>query len=152
MLNVSVLQGRLVKEPELEMCGSNGDIARLRFTLACERSYAAKGQERKTDFIDCVAWRQTAEFIAKFFKKGSLILVEGATQTDVVEKDDGTKRKYTQINVTSVNFCGSKKDNAGGENASAPAQAASAASAQNGGTSGDGGEDLVIDDDEDLPF
>lgn len=144
MLNVNIVQGRFVKEPELEMCGANKDIARLRFTLACERSYAAKGQERKTDFIDCVAWRQTAEFISKYFNKGSLVLVRGSTQTDTVEKEDGQKRKYTQLNVESADFCGSKKDNAGTQSA------AGAAPAATGGTSGD--EELVIDDDEDMPF
>lgn len=144
MQNTSILQGRLVKEPELAKCGANKDVSRLRFAIACERSYAAKGQERKTDFIDCVAWRSTAEFIDKYFGKGDLILIRGSILTDVVEKDDGQKRKYTQVNVEEVNFCGSKKDSAGARDNSTAAPAAA-------GGATDGG-DVFIDDDEDMPF
>lgn len=147
MLNSSIIQGRLVKDPELEMCGANNDIPRLRLTVACERSFVTKGRERKTDFIDCVAWRQTAEHIAKYFSKGSLILVEGSIHTDTVENKEGQKRKYTQLTVDSVNFCGSKKDNAGGQS---EAPATPAAPAATGGDPNEG--DIIIDDDEDLPF
>ena len=149
MLNINIVQGNLVADPELKKVGPNGDISAVSFTVACTRDYAPKGKEKETDFIDCQAWRHTAEFIAKYFKKGQQILVQGSTQTRTGEKD-GVKRKYTTLNVESANFCGyNKGDSAGGGSASAPA--ASAAPAATGGASVE--DDYVIDDDtQDLPF
>ena len=75
-----------------------------------ERAYAKQGEQRQTDFIDCVAWRNTAEFITKYFQKGSMIAVTGSIQTRSYEDKNGNKRKAVEILVNSVNFCGSKAD------------------------------------------
>lgn len=145
MLNNVSLQGRLVADPELKKVG-NGDISCVRFTLAVDRNFVAQGKERETDFIDCTAWRSTADFISKYFTKGQLMIVEGSIQTAMSEKD-GIKRKYTKVIVERTNFCGSKKDSGGGDTAKAAEPAAAPAA------SGGSQEDYsVIDDDEDLPF
>lgn len=145
MLNTVALQGRLVADPELKKVGS-GDVSQARLTIAVDRNFVAQGKERETDFIDCTAWRGTADFIAKYFTKGQLIVVNGSIQTYVAEKE-GQKRKYTKVIVDQANFGGSKGENSGGNNnAKAEQPAAPAAS---GGNLDDFS---VVDDDEDLPF
>lgn len=79
MLNVVALEGRLVADPELKVKQSGLNVCKFR--IACERSYAPAGQQRQADFIDIVAWRQRAEFVCKYFSKGSLILIDGSIQT-----------------------------------------------------------------------
>lgn len=149
MLNVVALQGRLVRDPELTKVGNDG-ISRTRFTLAVDRSFVQKGQERQADFIDCTAWRGTADFINKYFAKGQMIVVNGSIQTHTGENREGQKRKYVSVNVEQANFCGSKSENGGGtsEQAAPPAQAA--APDATGGTPDD--DFTYIDEDEDLPF
>lgn len=105
MINNSVLVGRLVKDPELKQTQSG--VSYVNITLAVERSYAAEGKDRETDFIDCRAWRNTAEFIAKWFTKGSWIGVEGEIQTNNYEGQDGVKRKAVYIQIRQVSFVGS---------------------------------------------
>lgn len=108
MLNVVNLQGRIVAEPELKRTQS--DISVLSFTIAVDRDYTPKGQDKQTDFIDCTAWRQTAEFVSKYFHKGDLILVQGSIQTRSYEDKNGNRRKAVEIQVDKAHFCGSKKD------------------------------------------
>ena len=108
MLNVAVLMGRLVADPELKHTPS--DIAVTRFTIAVNRNYGKTAEERKTDFIDVVAWRGTAEFVCKYFKKGQLIAVDGSIQTGSYQDKDGIKRKTFEIVANNVNFAESKKD------------------------------------------
>ena len=79
MINMVALMGRLTYEPELRTTPSGVSV--LRFQVACDRNYQRSGQDRQADFIDCVAWRQTAEFISRYFHKGSMIAVEGSIQT-----------------------------------------------------------------------
>lgn len=129
MMNVVALMGRLTYEPELKSTPSGVSV--LRFQLACDRNYTPAGAERQTDFIDCVAWRQTAEFISRYFRKGSMIAVEGTIQTSSYTDKYGAKRKQTEVLANNVSFCGSKQQ----EN-TAPIAA----------------EFEPIDDDEDLPF
>jgi len=107
MLNCAVIQGRLTADPELRQTPSN--VAVTRFTVAVDRGYAKQGEERKADFINVVCWRQTAEFVNKYFQKGSMIVVQGSIQTGSYEKD-GVKRNTFEIKADNVSFCGSKND------------------------------------------
>lgn len=108
MLNLSTLQGRIVATPELKTTQTGLSVTS--FTLAVERDYTPKGQDKQTDFIDCIAWRNTAEFIEKYFSKGDLIIVQGSIQTRTYEAKDGSKRKAFEIVVDKAHFCGAKSD------------------------------------------
>ena len=107
MLNISVIMGRLTAEPELKTT-PNG-VTVTSFTVAVNRNYKS-GEEQKTDFINCVAWRQTAEFISKYFHKGSMIAINGSIQQRSYTDKDGNKRTAFEIVVDNANFCGSKNE------------------------------------------
>lgn len=109
MINNSVLMGRLTATPELRQTASGVSVTS--FTLAVERSFVKQGEERQADFIDCVAWRNTAEFVTRYFEKGSMIAVVGSIQTRNYEDKNGNKRKATEIVVDNASFCGSKGEN-----------------------------------------
>lgn len=109
MLNVVALMGRLVADPELKH--TPNDVPVCSFTIAVDRSYVKSGTERQADFIDIVAWRGTAEFVAKYFRKGQLIAVQGAIQTRSYTDKDNNKRKAFEIVADNVHFAESKKDN-----------------------------------------
>ena len=102
MINNVVLMGRLVAAPELRSTGTG--ISVTSFTLAVERAYAKSGEQRQADFIDCVAWRNTAEFITKYFQKGSMIAITGSIQTRNYEDKNGNKRKAVEILVDNASF------------------------------------------------
>lgn len=108
MINTVALIGRLTYEPELKSTPQG--ISVIRFQVAVDRNYQAKGQERQTDFIDCVAWRQSAEFISRYFHKGSMIAIEGSIQTENYTDKDGNKRKSVEVVANNVSFCGSKEN------------------------------------------
>lgn len=107
MLNSAILMGRLTADPELKYTPSQ--IAVIRFTLAVERSYAKQGEERQTDFIDVVAWRQTAEFVSRYFRKGQLVAVQGQINTHGYTDKDGNKRKAFEVVADQVHFAEAKK-------------------------------------------
>ncbi len=107
MLNVAVLMGRLVADPELKH--TPNDIAVTRFTIAVGRNFGKTAEERKTDFIDILAWRNTAEFVCKYFRKGQLIAVEGTIQTGSYQDKDGNKRKTFEVLANNVQFAESKR-------------------------------------------
>ena len=117
MINSVVLMGRLTYEPELKTTPSGVSV--IHFQLAVDRRYS-KGEEKQADFIDCTAWRQTAEFISKYFHKGSMIAVEGAIHTDSYTDKDGNNRKSVIVIVNNVSFCGSKAENGINTNQSRP--------------------------------
>ena len=106
MLNRTILMGRLTRAPELR--STPGGASVCSFTLAVDRKYVAKGEERQTDFISCVAWRNTAEFISKYFTKGQLMAVEGSLETRSWEDNDGKKHKAMDVVVSDVSFAGDK--------------------------------------------
>lgn len=133
MLNNAVIMGRLTSDPELRKTTS--DISVTRFTVAVDRGYVKEGEERKADFIDVLAWRGTAEFVCKYFGKGSMIAVQGAIQTGTYEKD-GIKRKTFEIVADNVSFCGGKENKADGGSQVTP----------------NNFEPTEIDDDDELPF
>ena len=120
MLNHIVIMGRLVRDPELRRTGSGTAVAS--FTVAVDRDFAPKnGGERETDFIDCVAWRQTGEFVSKYFCKGSMIVVTGRLQLRDWQDKDGNKRRSAEILVDSAYFGESKQNDKGSQSAySAP--------------------------------
>ena len=109
MLNHITIMGRLVRDPELRRTGSG--IAVASFCVAVDRDYAPKdGGERKTDFINCVAWRQTGEFISKYFSKGRIIVVDGRLEMRDWTDKEGNKRTSAEINVDNAYFGDSKRD------------------------------------------
>ena len=114
-LNNCTFLGRLTKDPDAGKTQS--DVSYCRFCVAVDRGYVKEGEERKADFIDCTAWRGTADFIAKYFHKGDIIGVTGSIQTGTYEKD-GVKRKTWDLMVQQASFAGKK--NEGSENASKP--------------------------------
>lgn len=107
MLNTITVMGRLTRDPELRRTGSG--IAVTSFTVAVDRDFASEGQEKETDFIDCVAWRQTAEFVSKYFTKGSMAVVKGRLQIRSWTDKDGNKRRTAEIVADNVYFGESKK-------------------------------------------
>ena len=113
MLNHITIMGRLTRDPELRRTGSG--IAVASFTLAVDRDFSPRdGGERETDFIDCVAWRQTGEFVSKYFTKGRMAVVSGRLQISGWTDKDGNKRTSAEINVDNAYFGDSKRDNDNG--------------------------------------
>ena len=109
MLNHIVIMGRLTRDPELRRTGSG--VAVASFRVAVDRDFAPKdGGERKADFIDCVAWRQTGEFISKYFTKGRMIIVDGRLEMRDWTDKEGNKRTSAEIVVANAYFGDSKRD------------------------------------------
>lgn len=152
MLNRVILMGRLTADPELKQT-PNG-ISVTSFSLAVDRNFAGKGTERQTDFINCVAWRQTAEFISRYFAKGRMMAVEGSLQVrNYVDKNEN-KRQAVEVVVDQAYFADSKNaapssSPAPSYQSAAPAYAPAAPVAFNAGSVEDFQE---IDDEDDLPF
>ena len=112
-LNIIVLQGRLVRDPEMRTTQSG--VAVASFTLAVDRDFSGRdGGEKQTDFIDCTAWRHTAEFVSKYFSKGRMAVVSGRLQIDNYTDNDGNKRKSAKVVADNIYFGDSKKDGAAG--------------------------------------
>ena len=107
MLNHITIMGRLVRDPELRRTGSG--IAVASFTVAVDRDFAQDGK-KETDFIECVAWRQTGEFVSKYFRKGSMIVVSGRLQIRNWNDKDGNKRRSAEVVVDNVYFGDSRRD------------------------------------------
>jgi single-strand DNA-binding protein len=110
VLNKIILMGRLTRDPELRR--TSGGTAVTSFSLAVERDYKEQGGEKKTDFIDIVAWRNTAEFVSKYFSKGRMTVVEGRLQIRSWMDHDGTQRRAAEVVADSVYFGDSKRENA----------------------------------------
>jgi len=107
-MNKIILMGRLTATPELRKTAS--DLSVTSFSVAVPRVYTKQGEERQTDFIDCVAWRNTAEFICKYFSKGNMIALVGTLQTRMYEDKNGNNRKAVEVLVENTYFTGSKSD------------------------------------------
>ena len=144
MLNCAVIMGRLTADPELRQTPSGVSVTRC--TVAVDRGYVKAGEERKADFINVVAWRQTAEFVSRYFQKGSMIAVQGSIQTGSYEKD-GVKRYTVEISADNVSFCGSKSET-GTSGAPSATVSTAAPSFSNGGLD----DFAAMADDDDLPF
>ena len=116
MLNHIVIMGRLTRDPELRRTGSG--IAVASFSLAVDRDFGGRdGGERETDFIDCVAWRHTGEFVSKYFTKGRMAVVSGRLQIRSWTDKDGNKRRTAEVVADNVYFGDSRRDNDNGGNA-----------------------------------
>ncbi len=118
MFNLVVLTGRLTADPELKTT-ANG-LSVTTFSIAVDRRYRS-GEERQTDFINIVAWRQSAEFITKYFKKGNLIGIEGSIQTRRYQDKNGNNRTAFEVVVNNVQFVESKRDSGAPMGDTAPA-------------------------------
>ena len=113
MLNHITIMGRLTRDPELRRTGSG--IAVASFTVAVDRDFGGRdGGEKETDFIDCVAWRQTGEFVSKYFTKGRMIVVSGRLQIRSWTDKDGNKRRTAEVVADNCYFGDSKRDSDGG--------------------------------------
>ncbi|MBQ1545580.1 MAG: single-stranded DNA-binding protein [Clostridia bacterium] len=154
MLNCAVIMGRLTADPELRTTTSGVSVTS--FTVAVDRNYQKAGTERQTDFINVVAWRQTAEFVSRYFHKGSMIAVQGSIQTRNYEDRNGNKRTAVEIVADNVSFTGSKAETGtGAPQGQAYTQAAPAAApaAPAASFSTAGADDFSsLDTDDDLPF
>ena len=150
MLNHIVIMGRLVRDPELRRTGSG--VAVASFRVAVDRDFAPKdGGERKADFIDCVAWRQTGEFISKYFAKGRMIVVDGRLEMRDWTDKDGNKRTSAEIVVANAYFGDSKRDgDSGNAYSAAPAASFGGYSAPASAPASDFA--MLSDDDAQLPF
>ena len=140
MLNHIVIMGRLTRDPELRRTGSG--VAVASFTLAVDRDFTGKDGEKETDFIDCVAWRNTGEFVSKYFSKGRMACVSGSLQIRNWTDKDGNNRRQAEIVADNVYFADSK--NAAENGGSRPTAATAAPAA--------GSFELMDIDDEELPF
>ena len=113
MLNHITIMGRLTRDPELRRTGSG--IAVASFTVAVDRDFSGRdGGEKETDFIDCVAWRQTGEFVSKYFTKGSMMVVSGRLQIRSWTDKEGNKRRTAEVVADNVYFGESKRSDNGG--------------------------------------
>lgn len=146
MLNRVILMGRLVADPELKTTPSG--ISVTSFRIAVDRSYAKAGEERQTDFINIVCWRNTAEFVCKYFPKGSLMALEGQLQTRTYQDKDGTTRYIVEVLADNVSFTGEKTEKQGSKPQSYPVPTAAPTVYASG--SDKDFEEMPIDDD--LPF
>ena len=140
MLNRIILQGRLTRDPELRHTSSNTPVAS--FALAVDRDYKSQDGEKSTDFIDIVAWRNTAEFVSKYFAKGRMAVVDGRLQLLDWTDKDGNKRRSAEVLAEHIYFGDSKRDDAHGDTYA-------------GSQPPSGGVNVPatdFDDDSDLPF
>lgn len=107
-MNVIALMGRTTTDIELKTTANGVSVAS--FSLAVDRKYTPKGQERQTDFINCVAWRSNAEFISKWFRKGDMVAVEGELQMKKYTDKNGIERTAHEVVIENAYFCGGKKN------------------------------------------
>ena len=170
MLNHITIMGRLTRDPELRRTGSG--VAVASFTVAVDRDFGGRdGGEKETDFIDCVAWRQTGEFVSKYFTKGRMIVVSGRLQIRSWTDKDGNKRRTAEVVADNCYFGDSKRDgdssnggntyggnaygsygnnNYGGYNAPAPSYGGNSYAAPAAAPASDFA--MLDDDDAQLPF
>lgn len=160
MLNHIAIMGRFVRDPELQHTAAGISVAR--FTVACDRDFKNKETgSRDVDFVDCTAWRNTAEFVCNHFSKGRMAVVEGRLQIDNWTDKEGNKRRSSTVLVSSIYFADSKPKEGGGANSTPSANSGnysepgggfgSSPSYGFGGGSSDGFTE-ISDDDGDLPF
>jgi single-strand DNA-binding protein len=123
MLNKVILQGRLVADPELRHTQSGTAV--VSFRIACDRDFKSKDPNaQNADFISVVAWRQTAEFISRYFTKGSMILVDGRLQARDYTDNNGNRRYVTEVLAENVHFAASKRESGGNYGGQQPAYGA----------------------------
>ena len=166
MLNHITIMGRLTRDPELRRTGNGTAVAS--FTVACDRDVAPQGQDKETDFIDCVAWRKTGEFVSQYFTKGRMIVVDGRLQIRKYTDKDGNNRTAAEVVADHCYFGDSKREDGNQGGYAAPAGGYNYSGnnnygQQNGGYGGYGGGyaapaapgsgfSMLDDDDGQIPF
>jgi len=151
MLNRIDIMGRLVRDPELRHTQSQTPVAS--FTLAVDRDFGSRdGGERQTDFIDCVAWRQTAEFVSKYFTKGSMAVVSGRLQIRDWTDRDGGKRRSAEVVVDNIYFGESRRSRDDSGSTAYTSNSYSYSDSGKSSSSSYGGFQELDGDDGDLPF
>ena len=150
MLNKIFLMGRLTRDPELRRTQSGTAVTS--FSLAVDRDFKGQNGEKETDFIDVVAWRNTAEFVSKFFTKGRMAIVEGRLQIRDYTDRDGNKRRAAEVVADNVYFGDSKRDSADGGYAPAPAYGAPAGRGYSAPAGGHSEFAEIGEEDGELPF
>lgn len=155
MYNKAILMGRICNDLELKTIPNGASV--LSFRIAVDRSYQAKGEERKSDFFNIVAWRQTAEFISRFFSKGRMILVEGELQTRQYVDKNGSNQNVVELIVDNARFTGEAKGQGTSsysgnayQQPSHPAETSNSAPTMSQGSANDFVETTATDDD--YPF
>mgnify|MGYP003289930670 CR=1 FL=1 len=146
MLNCVTLMGRLVADPELRTTTTGKSVATFR--IAVDRSFVRQGEQRQADFIPIVAWENTANFVCRYFTKGSMIAIQGQLQSRSYEDNNGAKRTAYEVIAREVSFCGSKAES--GTSATPAAQVAPAVAPSFQTATANDFEEIT--DDEDLPF
>jgi single-strand DNA-binding protein len=151
MLNKIILMGRLTKDPELRRTQSGTAVTS--FSLAVDRDFKSQSGEKETDFIDIVAWRQTAEFVSKYFTKGRMAVVEGRLQLRDWTDREGGKRRSAEVVADNVYFGDSRRDGAG-DSGYAPSPSSKAPAAGHAAAPADGHSDFaeIGEEDGELPF
>ena len=147
MVNRLILQGRFTQTPELRSTLSGINV--VRFTLASQRDKAGQNGEREADFIQCVAWRGTAEFVCRNFTKGQSAVIEGAVRSKKWVEDDKT-RYGTEVEVSEIHFCGSKKEGTSSTADAVPLPLVG--EGYNGGWPAPGENAFSLGDVDDLPY
>lgn len=147
MLNRVTIAGRMARDPELRRTNTGAAVAS--FTLAVDRNFKSQNGERLTDWIDCVVWKGTAEFVARYFRKGALAIVDGRLQVRDWTDLDGNKRRSYEVIAETVHFGGSKREGDGGYQSPGYSTSGGYTAPQD---PGDGYSDLSDDDDGELPF
>lgn len=155
MLNNVCLQGRLVEDPELKKTKSGISVCSTR--IAVDRSYCKAGENRKADFINIIAWKNSAELLAKYFGKGQLLLISGSLQQRSWEDKEGNKHSNVEVLVQHIDFCGSKSAATGtpakATQSSAPANTTQSSAPANTSNQPPENTDFEeIPSDDDLPF
>lgn len=146
MLNRIIIMGRMTKDPELR--STNGGVSVTSFTLAVDRDFKGQNGEKTTDFIDVVAWRNTAEFVCKYFSKGRMAVAEGRLQIREWKDKEGNNRRNAEIQAENVYFADSKRDSDGGTTYGSTVYSASAGY----GAPEPSGFAEIDDQDGDVPF
>ena len=145
MINVVVLMGRLVRDPEIRTTASGKSVCS--FSLAVERDFQ-RSEERTADYFDCVAWGNTAEFVGKYFHKGRMIALQGRLQARTYKDREGNNRKVVEVIADKVSFTGEKAESTAGKEA--PKETKEPPAAYESGNLSEGFE--ALSEDEDLPF
>ncbi len=143
-MNKVVLMGRLTRDPELRTTPSG--VSTCSFTVAVDRRYKSADGQTQADFISCVAWRQTADFVSKYFSKGRRILLEGSIQTRTWDDQEGKKRYVTEVVVENVEFCDSNRGDGTSDYTGNTGGSSKVSS------SSDSGYFAIDDDDSGVPF
>lgn len=143
MINNVVIMGRICEDLELRTTTSGTSVTS--FTVAIDRRFQKQGKEKQTDFLTVVCWKNTADFVCRYFRKGSMIAVQGSIQTRSYEDKNGNKRTAVEVVADNVSFCGSKNENTAPQTTYPPIMPAPGSSAAKA-------FEAIDDDDDDLPF